>query len=253
MKIAGNDNNFLTIRHRSSTVGWGLSVLIFFSAFLTGNLRAQTSLGDLRSDFSREGNVILFSGEHADLQLQFCTPSIVRVRASWERSFDTAGKEWMLVENRWAAVNMELHETDQELIVDTGELVVRVKKYPLSVEFRKPDGTLLNTETILETPSAGGMKKQGEAVWVQKKLLPEEHFFGFGERMDFVDQRGKKIQLNVGRGTGRPHIVGAYNILEANYAPVPFFMSTRGYGIFFPHALCNRMGYGTHPGKQLLV
>jgi alpha-glucosidase len=27
--------------------------------------------------------------------------------------------------------------------------------------------------------------------------------------------------------------VGAYNVLEANYSPIPFFMSTKGYGIFF--------------------
>lgn len=50
--------------------------------------------------------------------------------------------------------------------------------------------------------------------------------------MDFIDQLGKKLTLDVGRGTARDHEQGAYNILEANYSPVPFFMSTRGYGIF---------------------
>src|SRR5699024_3155400 len=36
-----------------------------------------------------------------------------------------------------------------------------------------------------------------------------------------------------------------YNILEANYSPVPFFMSTRGYGIFFhtPYATQWDMGH----------
>jgi alpha-glucosidase (family GH31 glycosyl hydrolase) len=67
-------------------------------------------------------------------------------------------------------------------------------------------------------------------------LTADEHFFGFGERMDFLDRRGKKLKLNVGRGKGLPHIVGAYNILEANYSPIPFFMSTNGYGIFFHNA-----------------
>ena len=28
-------------------------------------------------------------------------------------------------------------------------------------------------------------------------LQPDEHFFGFGERMDFMDQRGRKVYLNV--------------------------------------------------------
>ncbi|CAN5920831.1 glycoside hydrolase family 31 protein [soil metagenome] len=77
------------------------------------------------------------------------------------------------------------------------------------------------------------MRQEGEAVQVGKQMAPDEHFFGFGERMDFLDQRNKKFRMNVGRGQGLPHHVGAYNVLEANYCPVPFFMSTRGYGIFF--------------------
>lgn len=37
----------------------------------------------------------------------------------------------------------------------------------------------------------------------------------------------KKLTLNVGRWEGLPHIVGAYNVLEANYCPIPFFMRRR--------------------------
>src|SRR5699024_3021926 len=77
------------------------------------------------------------------------------------------------------------------------------------------------------------------------KLFLGEHLFGFGERMDFIDRRGKKVKLNVGRGDAPSHLMGAYNIMEANYSPVPFFMSTRGYGIFFhtPYATQWDMGH----------
>ncbi|MDR8392727.1 DUF4968 domain-containing protein [Aliifodinibius sp. S!AR15-10] len=200
---------------------------------LAGNLQAQVPVGSLQSEGQRDGNIINLSTQNADVQLQFCTPSIVRVRASWDGNFETTGKEWMLTDNDWQNVDLQVKETQNDLIYLTGELVVRVKKSPFSIEFLKPDGTLLNTETVFQSNEVGGMKKQGETVRVEKKLLPEEHFFGFGERMDFIDRRGKKVELNVGRGTGRPHIIGAYNILEANYSPVPFFMSTKGYGIFF--------------------
>jgi len=62
-----------------------------------------------------------------------------------------------------------------------------------------------------------------------------------------MDQLGKKLTLDVGRGTGREHETGAYNILEANYSPVPFFISTRGYGIFFHNASPSTwdMGYSS--------
>ena len=62
--------------------------------------------------------------------------------------------------------------------------------------------------------------------------------------MDFLDRRGKKVNLNVGRGEGLPHIVGAYNVLNANYSPVPFFMSTEGYGIFFHNAYASTWDMG---------
>ena len=39
-------------------------------------------------------------------------------------------------------------------------------------------------------------------------LQPDEHFFGFGERMDFMDQRGRKIYLNVELGRGIKPAVG---------------------------------------------
>ncbi|MBO9657396.1 MAG: DUF5110 domain-containing protein, partial [Chitinophagaceae bacterium] len=77
------------------------------------------------------------------------------------------------------------------------------------------------------------------------QLFSDEHFFGFGERMDFLDRRSKKLNLDVGRGKGRPHIIGAYNILEANYSPIPFFMSTRGYGIFFHNAFPTEWDMGS--------
>src|SRR5699024_10153808 len=77
-------------------------------------------------------------------------------------------------------------------------------------------------------------------------------FFGFGERMDFIDQRGKDVHLNVGRGIQRPHIIGAYNILEANYSPVPFFMSTKGYGIFLHNSFATRWDMG-HSDAQTIA
>ena len=54
--------------------------------------------------------------------------------------------------------------------------------------------------------------------------------------MDFLDQRGQKLHLNVELGRGSRPAVGGKDILRANYCPVPFFMSTRGYALFFHNA-----------------
>src|SRR5687768_10055448 len=106
-----------------------------------------------------------------------------------------------------------------------------------------------NVKNELLAADHPGQYKNADTVGCVKQLAPDEHFFGFGERMDFLDRRNKKVTLNVGRGKGLPHIIGAYNVLEANYSPVPFFMSTKGYGIFFHNAFSTTWDMGATDEK----
>lgn len=206
-----------------------LTILLipFFAQSQTGG-----SLGDFSKILSEDGNAISIKTSKAYLKLAFCTPSMVRVRASWDQEFNEEESLGLMVTKYdWPPVDIQQTEEEDFVNFETKDLSVRVYKSPLLVAFYSSDGKLLSTEKF--DHDAGGIIQKEEGVSVQKKLFPDEQFFGFGERMDFVNQRGKKLNLTVGRGIGRPHIVGAYNILEANYSPVPFFMSTRGYGIFF--------------------
>ena len=61
-----------------------------------------------------------------------------------------------------------------------------------------------------------------EGSWTSLDLhaASDEHYVGFGERFDSVDQRGAQIDLRVVNGAVR----------DLAYKPVPFFMSTSGYG-----------------------
>jgi len=60
--------------------------------------------------------------------------------------------------------------------------------------------------------------------WVSIDLdaKDDEHFLGFGERFDSIDQRGKRITLWVEDGAHA----------ENTYIPIPFFISSKGYGLF---------------------
>lgn len=211
-----------------------LLIFIAYSGF------SQTSVGDYQSGFKTEGNTVYFSNSQADVRLEFCTPSMFRVRTSWDHDF-AADEPWMVIQYDWPEVALETEELDDKFLLKTKSLTIRINKSPFAIDVYNKDGDLITAETIEQ----GGGRKENHEVTCSKKLMPNEHFFGFGERMDFIDQRGKKVELNVGRGEGRPHIVGAYNILEANYCPVPFFMSTRGYGIFFHNSYATEwdMGY----------
>jgi alpha-glucosidase (family GH31 glycosyl hydrolase) len=235
-----------------------LLALLCLAAFAQATDRQATELpesskardalgpGTVQSSPVREGNRLLISAEHADVQIEFCTASMVRVRSSWDREFDENAALGLMVTKRdWPPVVINTAEEADFYELESKQLLVRVYKSPLRLEFYASDGTLLSTERI----EVGGMAQEVAGVSVHKKLQDSEQVFGFGQRMDFINQRGKQLELTVGRGMGRPHIIGAYNILEANYSPVPFFMSTRGYGIFLHTPYTSRwdMGHAT-PG-----
>jgi alpha-glucosidase (family GH31 glycosyl hydrolase) len=162
-----------------------------------------------------------------------------RVRATWTGNFEE-NEPWMVKQYDWAPIEVIKSEDNQSFKLSTKTIEVTIGKSPFTIQvydkYRKSISSVVQS-----------MFSNKDSVVCTNQLKPDEHFFGFGERMDFLDQRNKLLKLNVGRGKGRPHIVGAYNVLEANYSPIPFFMSTNGYGIFFHNAYATTwdMGYSS--------
>ncbi|WP_217606338.1 glycoside hydrolase family 31 protein [Chitinophaga sp. GbtcB8] len=201
------------------------TIITLCTAFCIGSLAAQAQVGSYQQDFSRKGNIFYFTTTQARVQLEFCTAAMFRVRMSRSGTF-APDEPWMVVQYQWGELPVQATETGEAFRFSTAALQIVVNKKPFNINVYTADGKLLSEEP------ADGAVLSGDTTLCRKTLQPDEHFFGFGERMDFLDRRGKKLQLNVGRGAGMPHITGAYNVLAANYSPIPFFMSTRGYGIF---------------------
>ena len=65
--------------------------------------------------------------------------------------------------------------------------------------------------------------KQDNVEWISLDFTAQkdEHFVGFGERFDSIDQRGKQLTLWVEDGA----------TMGLTYIPVPFYMSSAGYGL----------------------
>lgn len=203
-------------------------IFLFFCGSIQTFSFAQTGVGNVRT-VKHNNNIVYFSNTHADVQLEFCTEGIVRIRTGWDREFEE-DEPWMVSQYDWPGTKVDIEEEDSRFVLKTGQLTVQVQKAPFQLDIYDADGNILSSEDVA---GVKGAFTEGKSTGSRKKLFPGESFFGFGERMDFLDRRGKEVTLNVGRGLGKPHIIGAYNVLEANYSPVPFFMSTKGYGIFF--------------------
>ncbi|SFB81133.1 Alpha-glucosidase, glycosyl hydrolase family GH31 [Parapedobacter composti] len=200
------------------------SGLVLVALLVSAAALAQTT-GDYRAGFTQTGNAFSFQTTTAAVRLEFCDAGMFRVRTSWDGTFEPE-EHLMVVKYQWEPVNVQVSEEANRFLLTTDSLRVLLAKTPFSLRVYDRAGKLLLADTL------NGARRSGDSVSVTKRLQADEHFFGFGERMDFIDQRNKQLRLNVGRGKGRPHEIGAYNILEANYSPIPFFMSTRGYGVF---------------------
>ncbi|WP_276480212.1 glycoside hydrolase family 31 protein [Paraflavitalea pollutisoli] len=204
-------------------------------------LSAQTGIGTLQGSYTKNGNSVQFKTSTAQLRLEFCTPAMVRIRSSWTGSFE-ANESLMVVQYAWPSVAVQVKIQADHFLVTTAQLQLRVYKSPARIDIYTAAGKLLSSEKV--TTAKGGLFRNADTVGCTKQCQPDEQFFGFGERMDFLNRRSKKLTLNVGRGKGLPHAVGAYNILEANYSPVPFFLSTQGYGIFFHNSFATSWDMG---------
>ncbi|HLR36876.1 MAG TPA: TIM-barrel domain-containing protein [Chitinophagaceae bacterium] len=205
---------------------------MFIYVCVSFNLSAQINIGQYEGDFSKSKNEISFSATNAKVKLNFCTPAMFRVRVSWDGHFNEA-EHWMVTKYQWNPVDIQTVNQEDDLQIRTTDLKIVIHKNPIRIDVYTTEGKLLSSESNTAMTRNGAVKK-GNVVKCSKFLQPDEHFFGFGERMDFLDRRGKKVSLNVGRGeSDSGHLKGAYNTLKANYSPIPFFMSTKGYGLFF--------------------
>lgn len=214
-----------------------------FAFFLVTFTASSQTIGDYKNGFKRDGNALSFSTTRGEVKLDFCTSEMFRIRSSWSRKFE-ANENLMVIKYNWPNVAAKVEEKKDQFIISTAKILIKIDKTPFKIDVFDLKGKLLSAE------NNGAISKSETKVGVTKKLQADEHFFGFGERMDFMDRRFKKVTLNVGRGKGLPHAIGAYNILEANYCPVPFFMSTKGYGIFFHNSFATEWDMGSSNKDQ---
>lgn len=111
---------------------------------------------------------------------------------------------------------------------------VRITKNPWHVEFYDASGKLLTrTQNLGDphaylTPTPFSFVRRAEDLArrfaATFELAPDEKIFGTGESFTRLNKRGQKMNMTVRDGMG---VQGTYQ-----YKPIPFFMSSRGYGMF---------------------
>lgn len=128
-----------------------------------------------------------------------------------------------------------IEQFDKYLCVQASSLKIEVALQPFHLTFYGADGRPLLSQNYNEVTNVrmkltvlpfGFSKVNGIRVAFHDTFTaePDEHFFGFGEKFTDFDKRGQRIT------TWNADCGGSWS--ERAYKNVPFFLSSRKYGIF---------------------
>lgn len=169
-------------------------------------------------------------------QLQFVSPRTVRLRIRTGLQLDDP-ESLMLVngiaptDNSWTYSRVD---GGHKYTSQFGAVIVR--EFPWQVEFYDENGKMV-TKTVHHSEHSGSTytpvlpfsyvrraSDYSRSMAAVFSLAPDEKIFGCGESFTQFNKRGQKVNLWVDDANGTQN--------ETMYKPVPFYMSSRGYGLF---------------------
>lgn len=193
------------------------------------------------------------AGETVMLKLEFATPEIIRIRMNVGDDIPANDTPMMVRNFADEPVAVQHIETPQGLTLKSSALTLTIHRKPWHITIEDAHGfVLLDTipAQVFQHPPTGESHLDGASItdawpWFFRDLFPlgfvrgadhqvqtfftasirhDEHFYGFGEKFGTLDKRGQAINLWHANATG--------NTWPMSYKNVPFFMSSRGYGLY---------------------
>src|SRR5689334_19752488 len=90
-------------------------------------------------------NTFSFSAAGKDLRIEFCTPSMFRVRVSWNKMFE-APEPWMVVKYNWSPINIKRTDKGDNIQLQTQQLIVNISKSTLKIDVLDKQNHILSSE-----------------------------------------------------------------------------------------------------------
>jgi len=173
---------------------------------------------------ANEREAVFSLDNDAKVMLRFCSPTMVRVEYAFDGSFLNAYPTPAVVDDQLEPMNIDIHEDGTGYEVFTGAVRVCVDKNPFAI--RMYDAY----QRMLAADVPGGYYKEGDRIICTKRMDRRESFFGLGEKGGLMERRGGLFTM---WNSDKP----CYAVDEDPlYKSIPFFMSSRGYGLFFDNS-----------------
>ncbi|MBN1599338.1 MAG: DUF4968 domain-containing protein [Bacteroidales bacterium] len=174
---------------------------------------------------------------HLPFSVEFISPRTVRIKAKSGTEVNPDEKSLMLV-NGVAPVSdaWKYSKSDDNHVYTSefGKVVISSKPFRISVFDNKgklltstnhhEDNALTTYTPVLPFSFVRRASDYSRSFSATFNLSPDEKIFGLGESYTVFNKRGQKVVLWVDDPNGVQN--------ETMYKPVPFFMSSRGYGVF---------------------
>lgn len=189
--------------------------------------------------WTREAGAVTFRcwttrDEEARVVLRVCAPDVLRLSLLPPGEVLPPASP-LLVREALGAAAFTVSEAADRLTVRTARLRVEVAKEPWALAILDARGQVVCRENRTDTDLRGNPRvrflgyardAQGQVERVHEAffLAPGESLYGFGEKYTPLDKRGQRIDC------WNFNTWGTTN--ERAYKNVPFFMSSRGYGVF---------------------
>lgn len=196
--------------------------LALFALLLwTGSATAQWIPPNPVTGVEKQADGVLLKMQTGALKLQVCTDSVIHVIYSPTGSFPDE-KNYVVVKQNWAPVTWNLNA----LTVTTGRLKVTVDRKSGFIEYFDAAGNNLLSEGPKQmAPTVVNNEHTYHAEDVFKIYGSEEAFYGLGQHQAGVwNYRGEDVALSQ----------------DNTNISIPFFLSSKGYGIFWNNTSVSR-------------
>lgn len=171
-----------------------------------------------------ENSFVIHAQDEAKVMLRFCSPGIVRVEYAFDGRFVQEAPTPAVLSENLGEVNVLFEEDGRSFDFHTGALRMVVEPDPFCIKVYD------TYQTMLVSDVAGGYKKDGDHIVCTKNLARNESIFGLGEKGGLLERRGGIYTM---WNSDKP----CYCVDEDPlYKSIPFFISSRRYGIFFDNS-----------------
>ncbi len=222
-----------TRRHGFRPLAMAPALLIFL---VSGHCFAQQQVGNYAS-YAPSGRSVVITGASGErIRITPYGDHIARVQAVKNGEDFYADDRYDMVESHDWDGTLDVTEDASSLDLSTGAdgIHISVAKQPLRLSFAlENDGTPLLAEQ-------GGVTWNGNTVTESFMPTTDEHFAGLGHpaygRIEHLDRRGTSVKVSQG---------------DEGALIVPFYLSSRGYGVFLNTTFTHTINLGQNNAYSL--